>query len=235
MKTSSPRNRRTTSLTGGGRRSTSRSVAGARPRDVQDVRRSRSTMRPAQARVDGMTGPARQRHYAAPPRHVIRGRAVENLRRSNEQDVPRQCHAAVLPSRRRPAIKRRAARTTPPCRRRDVRRHPSHRRDPRRGEVHGGEWAVQSDWRWPVGAVVAGLDANAIPPVGGGELDRAIGMPDGVRHELGRQQLNAKQRLFINGCSSQLTLDETPRCFGARQLRREERPSHCCLLPHPAS
>ncbi len=39
---------------------------------------------------------------------------------------------------------------------------------------------LHSDWRWPVGVVVGGLDANAIPPLGDGELDRAVGMPDGV-------------------------------------------------------
>ena len=55
-----------------------------------------------------------------------------------------------------------------------------------RGGVHLGRGR-------PRRAVVASLDANATVPLCQCELDRAVGVSDGIGHELGRQELRPKQ------------------------------------------
>ena len=55
-----------------------------------------------------------------------------------------------------------------------------------------GDAAVDSNRRWPVAAVVAGLHPKAIPPLSDSELEGAVGVPDAVGHELDRQRVNTE-------------------------------------------
>ncbi len=128
-------------------------------------------------------------------------------------------------------VRRRVPRTRPPCRCGPARRRPSSRRGPPRGEARDGAWGVHLGRGRPRRAVVAGLDENAILPVGHGELDRAVGVSDGVGHELGRHELRPKQGFLTDRLSSQLVLDEAPRLLGAREVGRETKGRHATSIP----